>query len=1044
MLKRLSDFTVKRRYVIAVILLAITALCVFLATKVEINTDMTRYLSADSEMMQGLEIIESEFPESPDIGGIRVMFDGLTESQKTEVLSVLKDIKYVSDVKYDPISADYNVGEHTLYVLDFDYAYGSEQEEAIFASLDTEFASYDMIYADNDATDVDVPFWLLAAAIGILAVIIVVMSESWLEPVLLLSVTGIAVAINLGTNIIFGYTSDLTASIGPVLQLVLSMDYSIILMERFRRERKSKSDGRLAMSAALRESYPVIASSALTTVVGLAVLSLLSFKIGAEIGMVLAKGVLISMVCVLTLLPTLILICEKAIEKTHKKTPLPHMNFAGGYGVGTRYVVPVVFVLLFAGSAVLQSLTGITFTVGAEDPLADVFPKDNVVVLVYENDDEKGIQTVVDALEGENGVRSVTGYHNTVGKRFTAAEMAALIAGAGGVEVSPEAVSVVYYALSGAELPELTMSEYMDFLAGTAFEDDFFAGYTDEKTAGLAELLGRFSDAEALTSPMNAHGLAKLTGLDEETVKLVLAYYLASDSDYSPAGITVAEFASSAAEFAGNPLLSGYFTDDSLSAISSLAVFADKDAVQKQLSPADIASVLGIDEDMVSRVFMLKYGYDTDGKTMSLYEFVGTVLSDPTVSSSLGTDTVASLRTAYSVMQAAVSGTVIGAQEITALTGVDTAAARLLLTFAAVERGDCPELSPQEFIGFLAGLISEDGADALPVDAGTAENVRIANAVIGAVVSGERYSYAEADALLGVSFSEPVYLYYAALNNADGSQTMTAHDFISYVLENRSDPLFGGSVDEDTASALSEALTALEQAASQLKGETMSRLIITTSFPEESEKTAEFMDKLEALTKANLLGRTYTVGTSAMVRELGGSFSGEYLIITLLTAAVIFIIVALTFRSLAVPVLLVLLVQCSVFITVSAIGLMGNTVYYLALLIVQAILMGATIDYSITITSYYRESRAERGVRESIASAYGASAHTVLTSGSVLIIVTAVLGFFSDQVTSEVLTTISVGALCSVLLIILVLPALLALCDRFIAGRKAGADEQSG
>ena len=439
MLNRLSDFTVKRRYVIAVILLAITALCVFLATKVEINTDMTRYLSADSEMMQGLEIIESEFPESPDGGGIRVMFDGLTEEQKTEVLSVLKDIEYVSDVKYDPISADYNVGKRTLYVLDFDYAYGSEQEKEIFASLDTEFSSYDMIYADNGAADVDVPFWLLAAAIGILAVIIVVMSESWLEPVLLLSVTGIAVAINLGTNIIFGYTSDLTASIGPVLQLVLSMDYSIILMERFRRERKSKSDGRLAMSAALRESYPVIASSALTTVVGLAVLSLLSFKIGAEIGMVLAKGVLISMVCVLTLLPTLILICEKAIEKTHKKTPLPHMNFAGGYGVGTRYVVPVVFVLLFAGSAVLQSLTGITFTVGAEDPLADVFPKDNVVVLVYENDDEKGIQTVADALEGEDGVRSVTGYHNTVGKRFTAAEMAALIAGAGGVEVSPEA-----------------------------------------------------------------------------------------------------------------------------------------------------------------------------------------------------------------------------------------------------------------------------------------------------------------------------------------------------------------------------------------------------------------------------------------------------------------------------------------------------------------------------------------------------------------------------------------------------------------------------
>ena len=174
-----------------------------------------------------------------------------------------------------------------------------------------------------------------------------------------------------------------------------------------------------------------------------------------------------------------------------------------------------------------------------------------------------------------------------------------------------------------------------------------------------------------------------------------------------------------------------------------------------------------------------------------------------------------------------------------------------------------------------------------------------------------------------------------------------------------------------------------------------------------------------------------------MTYEMQQSFNQEMLFITLLTAIAIFIVVAIAFRSLMIPAILVLLVQCGVYITVSIIGLQGYSIYFLALLIVECILMGATIDYGILFTNYYREKRKIMDVRESLREAYNGSIHTIMTSGLIIVLVVGIVGnFFSNPVIGQICKTLSTGALCASLLILFILPGLLATFDKLVIRKK--------
>ena len=170
-----------------------------------------------------------------------------------------------------------------------------------------------------------------------------------------------------------------------------------------------------------------------------------------------------------------------------------------------------------------------------------------------------------------------------------------------------------------------------------------------------------------------------------------------------------------------------------------------------------------------------------------------------------------------------------------------------------------------------------------------------------------------------------------------------------------------------------------------------------------------------------------------MAYEMNESFNGELNFITLLTMLAIFVVVAVTFKSLIIPCILILIIQCAVYITMAFMSLTGSNVYFISLLIVQSILMGATIDYAIVYTSYYLEARKDKkNVKDAIISAYNNSIHTILCSSSILVIVTLVVGNFASAIAAKICLTLSKGCFASALLILLILPVMLAIFDRFI------------
>ena len=175
-----------------------------------------------------------------------------------------------------------------------------------------------------------------------------------------------------------------------------------------------------------------------------------------------------------------------------------------------------------------------------------------------------------------------------------------------------------------------------------------------------------------------------------------------------------------------------------------------------------------------------------------------------------------------------------------------------------------------------------------------------------------------------------------------------------------------------------------------------------------------------------------------MAVEMSRTFKSEMNKITLITAAAIFIVVLITFRNFLVPLILVLLIQCSVYITMFVMSVMGADMNYLALLIVQSLLMGATID-AIVFTNFYIEKRVEKGKKkEALISAYKASIRTILTSGMIMIFITWIMGYvFEDPSTGQICHIISIGVACALVMILFFLPGMLTACDRLIVPRRA-------
>lgn len=1072
MLKKLAGFIVDKRKILLIAAVVLCVISAVLMTQVEINEDMTKYLADDSPMKIGLDIMTDEFPEAPTTQSVRVMFENLPEGEWAEVLERLENIEFVSSVTYDENSTLYNKDGYTLFVLNSDYAYDSEEMLSIETALDEGVSGYDYQWRSNESASMpDLPMWIILAAVGILLLILFIMCGSWIEPLLFLAVIGVAVLINMGTNIVLGSISSITFSIAAILQLVLSMDYSIILINRYRQEKKKSGDNVKAMKKALRRAFPSIASSAMTTVVGLLALVFMSFKIGMDLGLVLAKGVAISMLCVFTFLPGIILACDKLIVKTAKKELHIPMGGAGRLSYRLRHIVAAVFVVLFVGSYILQGMTGIVYTLTDEDPIADVFPLESQLVVVYETKDEEAIASLVTELEKDEKITSVMGYSTMLNKPYTSDKLLSAVASmAGDVPLDESVIKMLYYDYyADGKTEDITVSEFLSFVSENVVGNELFASYIDTESMGDSlSMLGKFTDAKALTVPMNSAEISELFGMPEKDIKDLYLFYFTTNGGVEAGTMTMPVFADFVLnEVSKNETYSAFFTEEAKAQMSGLSMFTKPDELTKPVTYAEIAKFLGQDEETARMLFAYYHAFENgELNTLRLLSLMNSINAESAEEYKLSVHSVVNfladnkdslgdmmdaaqaeqIAQAKTLVNAAVEGKKYKPAELAGLTGMDKAQAEQLYLLYISSHGDTSswKMSVEQFISFINSdvLTNPDYADM--IDAQTASMLGSAETVISAVVSGKEYSASEMAELLGdmsdmltPEMMELAYVYKAGIDNSDPTWTMSIEQMFNHLVNDMvKDTRFDAVIDSATREMLSSAQTQLADGKLQLVSADHSRIIINNIYSDESPETTEFLTNLHSTLDEKLSGEYYLVGNSAMNYEMQQTFDDELTFITWLTIIAIFIVVAITFRSLAVPAVLVLLVQCGVYITVAILGLQGYSIYYLALLIVECILMGSTIDYGILFTNYYRESRRKMPKKESLEAAYEGSMHTIMTSGLIMILVTAIVGnFFDNPTIGQICRTISIGSCSAVVLILVVLPGMLGSLDKFVAGK---------
>lgn len=405
-LKKIPEGIVKLKWVFLVLFVALSIFGAVMIPHTKINYDLTGYLPAHCDSSTALELLKKEFD---DKGMAYVMVKDVTPEKAGEIKTRLEQVKGVATVTYvESMNYKNNSALYTVTLKDYDSTAGAfDAVKGVIDALSDEKAYLSGQSAFSYYTKLETEQSIMKLGIAIVVIILLVMlftSKTYFELIVLILVFGAAMAINMGTNFLFvngiSYIANLVAL---VLQLALSLDYSIILLHRYMEERDNGEDAKTATVTALTKGLPEILSSSLTTVAGLAALMLMTLSIGAEIGLSLAKGIVVSMATVIFFMPALLVIFDKPIQKTRHKSFVPNVTKPARAIVKARKVIVPAFLLIAILAGVAQGFNKYSFNYNSGSLI--VAPKkvieetgfgtlNSLVVVVPKGDAEKERQLV--------------------------------------------------------------------------------------------------------------------------------------------------------------------------------------------------------------------------------------------------------------------------------------------------------------------------------------------------------------------------------------------------------------------------------------------------------------------------------------------------------------------------------------------------------------------------------------------------------------------------------------------------------------------------
>ena len=391
MKKAIAGSIVRYRVWILLLLLFITVWSVPQISRTRINYDLTRYLSDSTMTRRALNVMETEFGSTEQL---QIMFADQSEEAVAGFVDQLNAMEEIRFVQYDPTENTVkkngkNWSRLTLTLRDCDTA-------ALVSALRTMFPEAGKYWVGGtSAQQLDVQRsvgseipGVMAIAVAIVLLVLLLSGHAWLEPLPLLVVFAVSILINMGTNFLFPDVSFITFAVCAILQLALSIDYAIMLLHTWNSFCDDGYSPEDAMTEALSQCFMRIASSALTTVAGLLSLLFMSFTIGFDIGLVLSKGILISMLCVFLLMPALTLLMKNALLRTRHKPLRLNGTRLGGWIWKYKKPLAVFLILTVLCGAFLTANNTYSFmvpnTLNGDDTsvISDVFGASNPLVLL--------------------------------------------------------------------------------------------------------------------------------------------------------------------------------------------------------------------------------------------------------------------------------------------------------------------------------------------------------------------------------------------------------------------------------------------------------------------------------------------------------------------------------------------------------------------------------------------------------------------------------------------------------------------------------------
>ena len=444
---KLGEKIVSARVVILILgfILLIPAAYGYIKTRV--NYDILSYLPKDIETMVGQDILVDQF----GTGAFSLyVVEGMEDKEVSALKSKIEDVDHVSKVIWYDSFADLSVPKDMLPEKLYD-AFNNDDKDATMMAIifdDTTSADSTMdaieeirkisdkqcflsgmsavVVDTKKLSEKETPIYVLIAVI-LSSIILAITMDSIMIPVLFLASIGMAIAYNLGSNIFMGQVSYITKALAAVLQLGVTMDYSIFLWHSYKAQQKEYPDKKEAMAHAIAETISSVVGSSITTVAGFVALCFMSFTLGLDLGIVMAKGVVFGVIACVTILPSLILVFDKAIEKTTHKVILPEFKGVGKFIAKHYRIFLVLFVIILIPAIYGYNHTKVYYkldsslpdsleSVQANTELANAFNMNSTHMILVTNDQsDKDTRNMMSDIENIDGVKFCLGLDSIIG-----------------------------------------------------------------------------------------------------------------------------------------------------------------------------------------------------------------------------------------------------------------------------------------------------------------------------------------------------------------------------------------------------------------------------------------------------------------------------------------------------------------------------------------------------------------------------------------------------------------------------------------------------